>query len=187
MYIVCIVYSVGSISNQKLKKMKTFELRSDDRTRNPHQRVGSWSSPPSRSWRGRWGDLLKKWPYITIFNSSQEMCGSGLCSVKLLCQSTRMVAFREAETDDHEGKRKVEALWPIFKIHHQKSRWSYRIVIWMSICGFAIASLQDNEHQKIVLTSSLAFRYLFDLYYRRKAISRELYDYCVKVEHRFKS
>ena len=30
--------------------------------------------------------------------------------------------MREAETDEHEGKRKVEALWPIFKIHHQKSR-----------------------------------------------------------------
>ena len=145
-----------------------------------------WANP-----RGAGGEdevsCLKKWPYIAIFNSSQEMCGSGLCLVKLLCQSTRMVAFREAETDDHEGKRKVEALWPIFKIHHQKSRWSYRIVIWMSICGFAIGCLQDNEHQKILVTTSLAFRYLFDLYYRRKAISRELYDYCVKVEHRFKS
>merc|ERR1712013_254396 len=52
--------------------------------------------------------------------------------------------MREAETEDHEGKRKVEAPWPIFKIHHQKSR------------------------------------YLFDLFYRRKAISRELYDYCIK-------
>ena len=29
--------------------------------------------------------------------------------------------MREAETDSHEGKRKVEALWPIFKIHHQKA------------------------------------------------------------------
>ena len=38
----------------------------------------------------------------------------------------------------------VEALWPIFKIHHQKSR------------------------------------YLYDLYYKRKAISKELYDYCLK-------
>jgi bud site selection protein 31 len=38
----------------------------------------------------------------------------------------------------------VEALWPIFKIHHQKSR------------------------------------YLYDLYYKRKAISKELYDYCIK-------
>ena len=31
--------------------------------------------------------------------------------------------MREAETDSHEGKRKTEALWPIFKIHHQKSRY----------------------------------------------------------------
>merc|ERR1712241_131247 len=34
--------------------------------------------------------------------------------------------------------------WPIFKIHHQKSR------------------------------------YIYDLFYRRKAISRELYDFCIK-------
>ncbi|XP_021951766.1 protein BUD31 homolog [Folsomia candida] len=52
--------------------------------------------------------------------------------------------MREAEAEPHEGKRKVEALWPIFKIHHQRSR------------------------------------YVFDLYYRRKAISRELYEYCCK-------
>ncbi|KAJ8983654.1 hypothetical protein NQ317_019573 [Molorchus minor] len=43
--------------------------------------------------------------------------------------------MREAETESHEGKRKNESLWPIFKIHHQKSR--------------------------------------------RKAISRELYEYCL--------
>lgn len=48
-----------------------------------------------------------------------------------------------AETESHEGKRIQEALWPIFKIHHQKSR------------------------------------YIYDLFYRRKAISRELYDYCL--------
>ena len=41
-----------------------------------------------------------------------------------------------AETDPHEGKRKVEGLWPIFKIHHQRSR------------------------------------YIFDLYHKRKAISK---------------
>lgn len=48
-----------------------------------------------------------------------------------------------AETEPHEGKRKVEALWPIFKIHHQKSR------------------------------------YIYDLFYRRKAISRGGLHYCV--------
>eukprot|EP00057_Strongylocentrotus_purpuratus_P026107 XP_011680581.1 PREDICTED: protein BUD31 homolog [Strongylocentrotus purpuratus] len=55
-----------------------------------------------------------------------------------------MSDFKLAETEPHEGKRKVEALWPIFKIHHQKSR------------------------------------YIYDLFYRRKAISRELYDFCIK-------
>ncbi|KAK0064727.1 protein BUD31 [Biomphalaria pfeifferi] len=30
--------------------------------------------------------------------------------------------MREAETEPHEGKRKVEALRPIFRLHHQKSR-----------------------------------------------------------------
>lgn len=49
-----------------------------------------------------------------------------------------------AETEPHEGKRINESLWPIFKIHHQKSR------------------------------------YIFDLFVRRKAISRELYEYCIK-------
>uniref|UniRef100_A0A8C1ZBD4 Protein BUD31 homolog n=1 Tax=Cyprinus carpio TaxID=7962 RepID=A0A8C1ZBD4_CYPCA len=52
--------------------------------------------------------------------------------------------MREAETDPHEGKRKVESLWPIFRLHHQRSR------------------------------------YIFDLFYKRKAISRELYEYCIR-------
>jgi len=52
--------------------------------------------------------------------------------------------MRQAEADPHEGKRKVESLWPIFRIHHQKSR------------------------------------YIFDLFHKRKAISRELYDWCIK-------
>ncbi len=52
-----------------------------------------------------------------------------------------------AENETHEGKRKCEALWPIFKISHQKSR------------------------------------YIYDLFYRRKAISRELFDFCLEQGH----
>lgn len=52
--------------------------------------------------------------------------------------------MREAESESHEGKRRNESLWPIFKIHHQKSRFVY------------------------------------DLFYKRKTISRELYDYCIQ-------
>uniref|UniRef100_A0A3B4A325 Uncharacterized protein n=1 Tax=Periophthalmus magnuspinnatus TaxID=409849 RepID=A0A3B4A325_9GOBI len=32
---------------------------------------------------------------------------------------------REAETNPHEGKRKLEALWPIFRLHHQRSQNIY--------------------------------------------------------------
>ncbi|KAI9183031.1 Component of the SF3b subcomplex of the U2 snRNP [Blastocladiella emersonii ATCC 22665] len=52
--------------------------------------------------------------------------------------------MREAEDDKAEGKRKAEAGWPIFRLHHQRSR------------------------------------YVFELYYKRRAISKLLYDYLVK-------
>jgi hypothetical protein len=58
----------------------------------------------------------------------------------------RMVLMRfsvAAENDTHDGKRKCEALWPIFRISHQKSR------------------------------------YIYDLYYRRKEIKKELYEFCL--------
>ena len=54
-----------------------------------------------------------------------------------------MACCSPAETETHEGKRKCEALWPIFKITHQKSR------------------------------------YLYDLFYKRKDISKELYEFCL--------
>jgi bud site selection protein 31 len=41
----------------------------------------------------------------------------------------------------------VEATWPVFRIHHQRSR------------------------------------YIYDLYYKRKLISRDLYDYLLKNKY----
>jgi bud site selection protein 31 len=57
------------------------------------------------------------------------------------------VKMREAELEPHEGKRQVEALWPIIRIHNQRTR------------------------------------YLFDLHYKRKAITKELLDFCVKERY----
>ena len=51
--------------------------------------------------------------------------------------------MRDAENEPHEGKRKSETLWSIWKIHHQRSR------------------------------------YIYELFYKKKEISRELYDYCL--------
>ncbi|XP_021627389.1 protein BUD31 homolog 1 isoform X1 [Manihot esculenta] len=35
--------------------------------------------------------------------------------------------MREAENDSHDGKRKCETLWPIFRIAHQRSRYIFDI------------------------------------------------------------
>ncbi|CAG8599066.1 23771_t:CDS:2 [Cetraspora pellucida] len=52
--------------------------------------------------------------------------------------------MKDAENEPHEGKRRVESLWPIFRLHHQRSR------------------------------------YIYDLYYKREAITKEVYEYCIK-------
>jgi len=57
---------------------------------------------------------------------------------------TYATKMRDTENEDHEGKRKNEALWPIMRIAHTRTR------------------------------------YVFDLYYKREAISKELYDWLVK-------
>ncbi|NWR49232.1 BUD31 protein, partial [Regulus satrapa] len=50
----------------------------------------------------------------------------------------------QVETEPHEGKRRVESLWLIYRIYHQKTP------------------------------------YIFDLFCQRKAIRRELHEYCIK-------
>ncbi|KAJ3216906.1 Component of the SF3b subcomplex of the U2 snRNP [Clydaea vesicula] len=52
--------------------------------------------------------------------------------------------MRDIENESTDGKRKTEALWPIFRLHHQRSR------------------------------------FIYDIYYKRKAISKALYDWCIK-------
>lgn len=55
--------------------------------------------------------------------------------------------MRDAESDTHEGKRKVESVWPVLRINHARSR------------------------------------YIYDLYYKREAISKELYDWLLKERY----
>ncbi|KAF1745255.1 hypothetical protein MXB_636 [Myxobolus squamalis] len=52
--------------------------------------------------------------------------------------------MKEVQTETPDGKRRNEAMWPIFKLHHQRSR------------------------------------YIYELYHKINAISKDLYDYCVK-------
>ena len=66
-------------------------------------------------------------------------------SLKSLAEFTKKM--RDAENETHEGKRKAEALWPIMRLNHARSR------------------------------------YVYELFYKRKAISRKLYDWLVKEKY----
>ncbi|KAI5287314.1 hypothetical protein KEM52_001650 [Ascosphaera acerosa] len=55
--------------------------------------------------------------------------------------------MKDAENASSDGKRKHEALWPIFQINHQRSR------------------------------------YIYDLYYEKEAISKQLYDWLLKNKY----
>eukprot|EP01017_Pseudomicrothorax_dubius_P029371 TRINITY_DN3564_c0_g1_i6.p1 TRINITY_DN3564_c0_g1~~TRINITY_DN3564_c0_g1_i6.p1 ORF type:complete len:148 (+),score=16.93 TRINITY_DN3564_c0_g1_i6:162-605(+) len=52
--------------------------------------------------------------------------------------------MRDAENEPHEGKRKSETLWTIYRLHHQRSR------------------------------------YVYEMYYKKREISKDLYDYCLR-------
>ncbi len=55
-----------------------------------------------------------------------------------------LIVVTTAMNEPHEGKRKMEMSWPIFRIHHQRSR------------------------------------YIYDMYYKKKKISKDLYEYCLR-------
>jgi hypothetical protein len=52
-----------------------------------------------------------------------------------------------AENQDEAGKRRDELLWPIFRLHHQRSR------------------------------------YIYDMYYNQKKITREVYEFALEEKY----
>ena len=71
--------------------------------------------------------------------------------------------MKDAENAPHEGKKRYEVLWPIFQISHQRERPNMIQVH----CG----------HVELKILGS---RYIYDLYYDKEAISKQLYEYLLK-------
>ena len=71
--------------------------------------------------------------------------------------------MKDAENASHEGKKRHEVLWPIFQITHQRELWSF---------GFLAPGLPRGLQ--------IGSRYIYDLYYEKEAISRQLYDWLIK-------
>ena len=70
--------------------------------------------------------------------------------------------MKDAENASHEGKKRHEVLWPIFQISHQRERILPSLV-------------------KLHLTETrLGSRYIYELYYEKEAISKQLYEWLLK-------
>jgi bud site selection protein 31 len=70
--------------------------------------------------------------------------------------------MKDAENASHEGKRKHEVLWPIFQITHQRKLTPSKAVL---------------QHDA---KCSAGSRYIYELYYDKEAISKQLYDWLLK-------
>ena len=69
--------------------------------------------------------------------------------------------MKDAENASHEGKKRHEVLWPIFQITHQRK-------------------YQCRLHLMTAHETFIGSRYIYDLYYDKEAISKQLYDWLLK-------
>ena len=70
--------------------------------------------------------------------------------------------MKDAENASHEGKKRHEVLWPIFQISHQRMSFLTVGILWLTI------SMRTGS------------RYIYDLYYDKEAVSKQLYDWLLK-------
>ena len=61
-------------------------------------------------------------PRVRLSGNAQPPEGWDLIAPPLLEFERQM---RAAEAEPHEGKRKCEASWAVFRVHHQRSRYIY--------------------------------------------------------------
>jgi bud site selection protein 31 len=80
--------------------------------------------------------------------------------------------MKDAENASHDGKKRYEVLWPIFQISHQRTFRPLRAP--PPTCHSADA--RSHDPNALLLGS----RYIYDLYYEKEAISKQLYDWLLK-------
>lgn len=72
--------------------------------------------------------------------------------------------MRDAENEPHDGKRKVESVWCVSGRHS----------------GLIGRHADIPNGRPIMRISHARSRYIYDLYYKREAISKPLYDWLLK-------
>ncbi|KAA8909757.1 G10 protein-domain-containing protein [Sphaerosporella brunnea] len=80
--------------------------------------------------------------------------------------------MKDAESAPHEGKKKNEATWDIFRISHQRNL----PLPFSSLPSFPFAKTLKLRK----MTGRVGSRYVYELYYKKEAISKQLYDWLLK-------
>ena len=81
--------------------------------------------------------------------------------------------MKDAENAPHDGKKKHEMLWPIFQISHQRELTPYLLPIPPPQLFFCLLLNKYSKKKK-------GSRYIYDLYYGKEAISKQLYEWLLK-------
>lgn len=109
-----------------------------------------------------WNETKSKMPPIrTTRNKKPPPAGFDDIEDTLLEFSNKM---KDAENASHEGKKRHEVHWPIFQISHQSMSPKYKkrvMGIWLGAGS----------------------KYIYDLYYEKEAISKQLYDWLLKNKY----
>ena len=90
--------------------------------------------------------------------------------------------LKDAENASHEGKKKQEMVWPVFQITHQRT-------LAIQLPGPSLVLWPIARHGRLRNSSFSVMcadfypsgsKYIYDLYYEKEAISRQLYEWLLK-------
>lgn len=92
--------------------------------------------------------------------------------------------MKDAENASHEGKKKHEVLWPIFQISHQsrlpRNSSSHSA---KRRTGYPVDDRTSRVHVSLTVSFLQGSRYIYDMYYEKEAISKQLYDWLLKNKY----
>lgn len=77
--------------------------------------------------------------------------------------------MKDAENASHDGKKRHEVLWPIFQISHQRTS--------------PIHQHEVRARSELTGCVCAGSRYIYELYYEKEAISKQLYDWLLKNKY----
>lgn len=85
--------------------------------------------------------------------------------------------MKDAENATHENRKKHEMVWPVFQITHQRMS---RSSTTLNVHDHSVISARQSLNITSLTLLYTGSKYIYDLFYEKKAISRQLYEWLLK-------